>query len=142
MEAGVRNRRWLVVRGDGRQMDCRVTAARDGGIDAYEMCVFLDGEVVCRRLHASRLSAEHDGAETLADLLHGGWIEAVSTPRCRRPADSTPAPDAAAMLGVRCSWCGSVLREPPKLANGASAWTYAMCPDCQDRFQDGASESG
>jgi hypothetical protein len=54
----------------------------------------------------------------------------------------TPTPTP----GVRCAWCGNVLREPvgypdaqpyPNHENHL-AWTHGMCLDCQKRFEDDA----
>jgi hypothetical protein len=41
-------------------------------------------------------------------------------------------------LGLRCAWCGIILREPVGFPNNALAWTHGMCPDCQKRFEDDA----
>jgi len=46
----------------------------------------------------------------------------------------------ATTLGLRCAWCGKILRQPIGFPNpeNALAWTHGMCPDCQKRFEEDA----
>lgn len=50
--------------------------------------------------------------------------------------------DDTRTLGLRCAWCGKVLREPVGYPNpdDPSAWTHGICPDCQKRFEEDAIE--
>jgi hypothetical protein len=41
----------------------------------------------------------------------------------------------ATRLGVRCAWCGRILREPVGLREDPLAWTHGICSGCQQRFE-------
>ena len=45
--------------------------------------------------------------------------------------------DETPTLGLRCAWCGTVLREPVGYPNPDDhlAWTHGMCSDCQKEFE-------
>jgi hypothetical protein len=48
--------------------------------------------------------------------------------------------DPKQTLGLRCAWCGTVLRQPVGFPNidDHLAWTHGMCRDCQRRFEPDA----
>jgi len=77
LEPVVHNRRWLVIRGDGRQTQCRVIVVRDVfGALAFETRMFFDADVFYQRLHPTRELAERDADNALKDLLDAGWVKA------------------------------------------------------------------
>ena len=54
--------------------------------------------------------------------------------------DDNPTKDETPTLGLRCAWCGKVLREPVGFPNPGDhlAWTHGICPDCQKLFEEDA----
>jgi hypothetical protein len=48
-----------------------------------------------------------------------------------------PPADDEKTLGLRCAWCGLVVRQPVGFPDPRDplAWTHGMCPDCQYRFE-------
>jgi len=59
----------------------------------------------------------------------------VRTERPQHDYPTTPdaATDTTAVLGLQCSWCGRLLRDPVGYpdADHHVAWTHGICPDCQ-----------
>jgi hypothetical protein len=57
-------------------------------------------------------------------------------------ADSEPR-EGQKCLGLRCAWCGKVLRQPVGYPDSKTplAWTHGICPDCQNRFQQDPTSS-
>lgn len=49
-------------------------------------------------------------------------------------------PSDAQTLGLRCAWCGKILREPVGYLHPEDhlCWTHGMCRDCQKRVEEDA----
>jgi hypothetical protein len=126
-------RRWFVARLDGRTMESRVAVLRDpANALVYSTRVWLDSHVLHERIHPTRELAESDADEQLTDLIAAGWIR-----RDRLDADSGANDYSATVLGLRCAWCGGIVREPHgAVVDAPQMWTHGICPDCEQRLED------
>ena len=52
----------------------------------------------------------------------------------KRPTNDNET--GAPTLGLRCAWCGKVLRDPVGMREGSLAWTHGMCAGCQKIFEE------
>jgi len=50
---------------------------------------------------------------------------------------SDPPPRDERILGLRCAWCGLIMRRPVGFAqpDHPLSWTHGICRDCQRRFE-------